>query len=175
MNCNNKIDMVNHPSHYQSNGMEVIDVIKNFTAGLTGIEATDTGNVIKYICRWNNKNGVEDLEKAQWYLNHLIDHAKSKTNHTPSEATEKCKICCPKVMFDSWYQASSALCMLDLTLSEYGYVTVMDYMDLIALDYQPEGTKYGWTNLNEAHLLKTDFGWCINLPEPKLLNILKER
>lgn len=59
--------MVSHPAHYQSEtGLEVIDVI----------EATDTGNVLKYMCRWKNKNGVQDLEKARWYLEHLIDHIK---------------------------------------------------------------------------------------------------
>lgn len=68
-------DMVNHPSHYKSEtGMEVIDVIESFTSDLNGIEATDTGNIIKYICRWKHKNGLEDLKKAQWYLNHLINH-----------------------------------------------------------------------------------------------------
>lgn len=67
------IDMVSHPPHYQSDtGLEVIDVIKAFTSDLTGIEATDTGNIIKYICRWKHKNGVEDLKKAKWYLEHLI-------------------------------------------------------------------------------------------------------
>lgn len=72
-----KKDMVNHPSHYISyNGIEVIDVIEAFTEELKGIQATDTGNVIKYICRWNDKNGIEDLKKAQWYLNHLIKHVK---------------------------------------------------------------------------------------------------
>ena len=65
--------MVNHPSHYKAkNGMEVIDVIEAFTANLNGYEASHTANVIKYICRWKEKNGLEDLKKAQWYLNRLI-------------------------------------------------------------------------------------------------------
>ena len=69
----NGLDMVNHPSHYKAkNGMEVIDVIEAFTANLSGYEATHTGNVIKYICRWKEKNGLEDLKKAQWYLDRLI-------------------------------------------------------------------------------------------------------
>ena len=69
----NGLDMVNHPNHYKAkNGMEVIDVIEAFTANLEGYEATHTGNVIKYICRWKEKNGLEDLKKAQWYLNRLI-------------------------------------------------------------------------------------------------------
>ena len=67
--------MVSHPSHYQSkSGLEVIDVIAAFTEGLEGIEAVDTGNAIKYICRWKDKNGVQDVEKAMWYIQHLIDH-----------------------------------------------------------------------------------------------------
>ena len=69
----NGFDMVNHPKHYKArNGMEVIDVIEAFTANLKGYEAIYTGKVIKYICRWKEKNGLEDLRKAQWYLNRLI-------------------------------------------------------------------------------------------------------
>lgn len=67
------VDNVNHPQHYQSkSGLETIDVIEAFTEGLVGGEATNTGNVLKYMCRWKNKNGLEDLKKARWYLNRLI-------------------------------------------------------------------------------------------------------
>lgn len=70
--------MVSHPSHYQSEtGLEVIDVIEAFTFDLKGIEAVDTANIIKYICRWPNKNGLQDLKKAMWYLQHLINHVES--------------------------------------------------------------------------------------------------
>lgn len=69
--------MVSHPPHYQSSsGLEVIDVIEAFTAELKGVVAADTANVIKYICRWKNKNGLQDLKKAMWYLTHLINHIK---------------------------------------------------------------------------------------------------
>ena len=51
--------MVSHPAHYQSEtGLEVIDVIEAFTFDLKGIEATDTGNVLKYMCL----NGIKCLE-----------------------------------------------------------------------------------------------------------------
>lgn len=71
--------MVSHPDHYQSeSGLEVIDVIDAFTDGLVGIEATDTGNILKYACRWKKKNGIQDLEKIIWYTQHLIDHLKRK-------------------------------------------------------------------------------------------------
>lgn len=69
---------VSHPPHYQSEtGLEVIDVIEAFTFNLKGIEATDTGNIIKYICRWKNKGGIQDLEKILWYTQHLIEHLRS--------------------------------------------------------------------------------------------------
>lgn len=68
-------ETVNHPSHYQSEtGLEVIDVIEAFTFDLKGIMAFDTANVIKYICRWPKKNGLEDLKKAKFYIEHLIAH-----------------------------------------------------------------------------------------------------
>lgn len=71
--------MVSHPDHYQSkNGMETIDVIEAFTEGLNGIEAACTANILKYACRWKNKNGIQDLEKIIWYTQHLIDHLKTK-------------------------------------------------------------------------------------------------
>lgn len=75
--CDDK--MVSHPAHYQSeNGLETIDVIEAFTSDLSGIEAVDTGNVLKYMCRWKSKNGLQDLNKAKWYLTHLIEHLEKK-------------------------------------------------------------------------------------------------
>ena len=71
--------MVTKPPHYQSSkGIEVIDVIEAFTEGLEGMDAVDTGNVLKYVCRWSHKNGLQDLKKAQWYLNHLIGRIENK-------------------------------------------------------------------------------------------------
>lgn len=81
MNYESEDKLVSHPDHYQSNaGLEVIDVIEAFTDGLTGIEATDTGNIIKYACRWKKKNGIQDLEKIIWYAQHLINHLKKESN-----------------------------------------------------------------------------------------------
>lgn len=71
-------DVVNHPEHYISeSGIETIDVIEAFTKDVKDpFEAYCTGNIIKYICRWPNKNGVEDLKKARWYLDKLIEHVE---------------------------------------------------------------------------------------------------
>lgn len=80
------MDMVNHPNHYKTkNGLETITVIEAFTDGLMGIEATDTGNVLKYMCRWKKKNGLQDLKKAQWYLNHLIRHIEIEESKNKKE------------------------------------------------------------------------------------------
>lgn len=73
-----KDPMVNHPKHYQSEtGIEVIDVMEGFTFDLKGAEAVNTSNVIKYILRWKQKNGLQDLEKCRWYLDRLINHVKN--------------------------------------------------------------------------------------------------
>lgn len=63
-------DAVSHPSHYTSGGIECIDCIKaalgeNFMGFLIG-------NVIKYTYRYKDKNGVEDLKKARWYIDRAI-------------------------------------------------------------------------------------------------------
>lgn len=70
-------DNVNHPSHYTQGAIECIDAIKEATKGLFGIEAVCTANIIKYVWRWKFKNGVEDLRKADWYLQRLIKEATS--------------------------------------------------------------------------------------------------
>ena len=71
-------DNVNHPSHYTQGNIECIDAIAEATKQLQGIEAVSTANVIKYVWRWKFKNGLEDLRKAQWYLNHLIKEVENQ-------------------------------------------------------------------------------------------------
>lgn len=71
-------DMVQHPQHYNQGGIECIDAIKAATVGKTGIEAFCVGNAIKYLFRYENKNGLEDVKKAQWYINRLIQELEEK-------------------------------------------------------------------------------------------------
>ena len=73
-------DNVNHPSHYTQGAIECIDAIKEAVKGLLGIEAVCTANIIKYVWRWKFKNGVEDLRKARWYLDRLIDEVSNPKN-----------------------------------------------------------------------------------------------
>lgn len=72
-------DMVNHPPHYNNAGIETIDAIEAMTD--KGFEYYLQGNIMKYLWRYRYKNGVEDLRKAEWYLNKLIknreDYEKS--------------------------------------------------------------------------------------------------
>jgi hypothetical protein len=67
-------DMVNSPAHYTQGSIECIDAIAQVVKDLDGMEAMCTGNAIKYLWRWKHKNGVEDLKKAQWYLQRMIDN-----------------------------------------------------------------------------------------------------
>ena len=60
-------DKVNHPKHYTNGKIEPIDYING--NNMDYLE----GNIIKYISRYKFKNGVEDLEKARFYLNMLIE------------------------------------------------------------------------------------------------------
>lgn len=71
-------DNVNHPSHYTQGGVECIDAITAATVNKTGIEAVCTANVIKYLWRYEAKNGLEDVKKAQWYINRLIAELEGK-------------------------------------------------------------------------------------------------
>jgi hypothetical protein len=70
-------DNVNHPSHYTQGAIECIDAIKEATKGLFGIEAVCTANIIKYVWRWKFKNGLEDLDKASWYLDKLKQEVRN--------------------------------------------------------------------------------------------------
>jgi hypothetical protein len=73
-------DLVNRPAHYTQGRFEAIDVIED------AIEhAPDPasgfllGNTLKYLLRaWLKGNTIQDLSKAKWYLNRLIDHLESQ-------------------------------------------------------------------------------------------------
>lgn len=68
----NAEDNVNHPKHYTKGKYECLDVIKDICKDLAGVEAFLVANIIKYIWRFNTKNGLEDLKKARFYLEELI-------------------------------------------------------------------------------------------------------
>jgi hypothetical protein len=72
------MDRVNKPTHYQGT-IEAIDAIEA-SMPLQQQMGYLKGNVMKYIIRWDRKNGLEDLKKAQWYLNRMIDKQEKHEN-----------------------------------------------------------------------------------------------
>jgi hypothetical protein len=62
-----------NPSHYRQGGIECIEAMKVALGG--GFLGYLRGNAIKYLWRYDKKNGVEDLKKARWYLDRLIQEA----------------------------------------------------------------------------------------------------
>jgi hypothetical protein len=65
-------DNVNHPSHYETGKFECIDVMIE-TQGIEAVKHFCMCNAFKYIYRHGNKNGIEDVKKAIWYLNKYIE------------------------------------------------------------------------------------------------------
>lgn len=66
-------DNVNHPDHYQNiAGVEAIDILNDVVKDLPGKQAAMLWNAMKYLFRFQKKNGVEDLKKARNYLDYLI-------------------------------------------------------------------------------------------------------
>lgn len=91
-------DNVNSPSHYTQAGIECIDAITAAVSGKTGIEAVCVANVIKYLWRYELKNGLGDVKKAQWYLNRLVSEL---------EPAEKC----PHAWTDETLDGSGTYCV----------------------------------------------------------------
>jgi len=69
-------DNVNSPRHYTTGDIEVIDYIQDNLQG--GFESYCIGSILKYISRYKNKNGIEDLKKARWFLNKVINELDDK-------------------------------------------------------------------------------------------------
>lgn len=65
-------DAIN-PDHYRQGSIECIEAIEAATINKTGIEAACVANVIKYLWRYEAKNGLEDIKKARWYMDKLIE------------------------------------------------------------------------------------------------------
>lgn len=74
-----KPDPVNRPAHYTSGGIECIDAMQA-AFGAEAVKDFCLCKAFKYLWRHRNKNGVEDLKKARWYLNRLIEEAEDNDN-----------------------------------------------------------------------------------------------
>lgn len=88
---------INHPSHYTSGGIECIDAMKAMLTGYEQQQITTSyywhflaGQVLKYLWRWPLKERpLQDLKKARWYLDRLIDDVESQDkNYAEKEISE---------------------------------------------------------------------------------------
>ena len=77
---NSPIDMINHPKHYTQGGIECIDAMESALGKQVVIDFC-LGNAFKYIFRCKNKNGLEDIKKANWYLNKLVELAEKENEN----------------------------------------------------------------------------------------------
>ena len=66
-----EIDPVNKPIHNNQAGIECIEAIEAMTENMSSKVAPHAANVLKYVWRHEYKNGLEDIDKAIWYLNRL--------------------------------------------------------------------------------------------------------
>lgn len=80
-------DPVNSPSHYASGAIEAIEAIEA-SMSAEAFKGMLKGNIIKYVWRYEMKNGAQDLEKAQWYLERLIAMVKSEEASAKDTATK---------------------------------------------------------------------------------------
>lgn len=81
-----------NPNHYKQGAVECIVAIESSMTP-EQFKGYLKGNLLKYMWRYENKGGVEDLKKAQWYLNRLIDTIGAQTEefarpHSTLNSTE---------------------------------------------------------------------------------------
>ena len=101
-------DNVNHPDHYRNiAGVEAIDILNDMVKDLPGKQAAMLWNSMKYLFRFQKKNGVEDLKKARNYLDYLIADVEA-TN----EAAKNIMANSSEVLWDTWFS------------NEYGNMTI---------------------------------------------------
>ena len=89
------MDSVNHPDHYTAGGIECIEAIK---ASMSASEFAGylKGNCMKYLWRYQNKGGLESLQKCEWYLKRLIAElaaAAESSRKQPANETPKAGTC----------------------------------------------------------------------------------
>ena len=73
---------INHPVHY-NRGIETTDYILSWDMSFV------EGNIVKYVTRWKYKDGVDDLKKARWYINKLINDAEKSQSKGSEKSQSK--------------------------------------------------------------------------------------
>lgn len=135
-------DNVSHPAHYCQGDIECIDAIKAATVGKTGIEAVCVANAIKYLFRYENKNGLEDCKKAAWYVNRLIQELEAK-NVEPANKYNDDEYDCDTCKYDeigmTSYDPETDKCTEEPCKScKYNFVYGTDEYEEAPFNYEPE-------------------------------------
>lgn len=98
-------DNVNHPEHYQNiAGVEAIDILNDVVKDLPGTQAALLWNSMKYLFRFQKKNGLDDLKKARNYLDYLIADTEANDKVANGNGSE--------ILWDTWFS------------NEYGNMTI---------------------------------------------------
>lgn len=72
-------DIVNHPGHYETGKFECIEVMQE-ALGVDAVKNFCVCNAFKYIYRHKRKNGLEDIKKAKWYIDKLLELSEEESN-----------------------------------------------------------------------------------------------
>ena len=91
MSLNDVKDFTLRPDYYQQNGQDLIEHLSELFNPDMFIGFM-TGNIFKYLTRWQQKNGVEDLQKARVYLNRLIEFEAENTSYSKEKKNENNKV-----------------------------------------------------------------------------------
>lgn len=122
------MEKVNHPNHYQGK-IEVIDYIEEYSKNYPEALIFNFGNVIKYVSRAPRKNGKEDLEKARWYLDRMIE----KWDDAITDQTTAIEGDEIAALDDCWCEVAGS----EITISD-DILPVLGNPDKVALDNEYE-------------------------------------
>lgn len=79
------VDNVNHPKHYEGHtSLECTEVMR-VIFGVKAVYYFCLCNAFKYLWRYKNKNGEEDIKKARWYLDYVLHDLERDRDHVPDE------------------------------------------------------------------------------------------
>lgn len=88
VNETDKFDPVTKPMHYNSTNIETRKVNRDITSDKPGDEAGPVFNIVKYISRYNKKNGIQDVEKVTFYSLELLSILLDKEGLSKNEISE---------------------------------------------------------------------------------------
>lgn len=167
-------DNVNHPNHYQNiAGVEAIDILNDVVKDLPGKQAAMLWNTLKYLLRFQKKNGVEDLKKARNYLDYLINDIDADKNIQENTKPEKRQCVIYKSKISGYAEVCYYTEMLCGTCEKIRFTSEFDMDMFIANffnkfnseDYKEETYSIRDVLINSNYIVpNTTDNFCIKLP-----------